>query len=67
MIHTNDKLQDHIFLKNIVILITCIIKDDGKFYPQLIQRKHFIINKHLKKDRCMSEDEKKEIEQVFTE
>ena len=35
-IHTNDKLQDHIFLKNIVILITCIIKDDGKFYPQLI-------------------------------
>lgn len=36
MIHTNDKLQDHIFLKNIVILITYIIKDDGKFHRQLV-------------------------------
>lgn len=62
MIHTNDKLQDHIILKNIVILITYIIKDDGKFHRQLVQKKHFIINKHLKKI-----DEKKKIEQVFTE
>ena len=34
LIDTNDKLQE-ITLKNIVILITCDIKDDGKFYSQI--------------------------------
>ena len=29
------KLPDDITLKNVMILTTCVIKDDGKFYPQL--------------------------------
>ena len=35
LIHTDDKLPDYITLKNIVILITYIIKDDGTFYLQI--------------------------------
>ena len=31
----DEKLPDYITLKNVVILITCIIKDDGTFYPQI--------------------------------
>ena len=34
-IDTNDKFQDDISFKNVVILITCDIKDDGKFYLQI--------------------------------
>ena len=34
LVDTNDKLQEITF-KNIVILITCDIKDDGKFYSQI--------------------------------
>ena len=30
---TDDKSPDYIILKNVVILITCAIKDDAKFYP----------------------------------
>ena len=32
---TDDELSDDINFKNIVILMTCVIKDDDKFYPQL--------------------------------
>ena len=32
LIDTDHKLPDYITLKNLVTLITCIIKDDGKFY-----------------------------------
>ena len=32
---TDDKLQDHITLKNVVILTTQVIKYDAKFYPQI--------------------------------
>ena len=35
LLDTDDKLPDYITLKNVVILITYIIKDDGKFYPQI--------------------------------
>ena len=35
LIHTDDILPDYITLKNVVILTICIIKDDGKFYPQI--------------------------------
>ena len=31
---TDDKLQDDITLQIVVILMTYVIKDDGKFYPQ---------------------------------
>ena len=32
---TVDKLPDYITFKNVVILITCINKNDEKFYPQI--------------------------------
>ena len=35
LIDTDNKLPDDITMKNIVIIIICIIKDDGKFYPQI--------------------------------
>ena len=35
LIDTNDKLQDDITLKNMVILMTYVIKDDDKFYRQI--------------------------------
>ena len=34
LIDTDDKLPDYITLKSFVILITCVIKDNAKFYPQ---------------------------------
>ena len=35
LIETDDKLPDDITFKNDVILMTCVIKDDDRFYPQL--------------------------------
>ena len=35
LINANDKFPNDITLKNAVILMTCVIKDDHKFYPQL--------------------------------
>ena len=35
LIDTVDKLPDHITLKNILILITCVMKVDDKFYLEL--------------------------------
>ena len=35
LIDRDDKLLDYITLKNVVILITCVINDDAKFYPQI--------------------------------
>ena len=34
LIDIDDKLLYDIILKNDVIITTCIIKDDGKFYPK---------------------------------
>ena len=34
LIETDDKFTDDITLKYVVILITCVIKNGGKFYPQ---------------------------------
>ena len=36
LIDTNDKLSHCINLKNVVIIMTSVIKDDGKFYLQLL-------------------------------
>ena len=36
LIEADDKLPDNITLKNVVILMTCVITDDGKFYPKLL-------------------------------
>ena len=35
LIETDDKLPHYITFKNFVILVTCVIKDGGKFYLQL--------------------------------
>ena len=35
LIDTDENLPDDISLKNVVILMTCVIKDDSKFYPQI--------------------------------
>ena len=35
MIEKDDKLPDDITLKNVIILITCAIKDGDKCYPQI--------------------------------
>ena len=36
MIDTDDKLPDDITLKNVVILMTCVIINDGIFYPEKV-------------------------------
>ena len=35
LIDTVDKLPDHITLKNVLILIACVMKVDDKFYLEL--------------------------------
>lgn len=35
LVETEDKLPVDIAFKNIVILVSCVIKDSGKFYLQL--------------------------------
>ena len=34
LIDTDDKLPDYTNLKNVLILIICVITDDVRFYPQ---------------------------------
>ena len=41
LIDTDDKLPDNITLENVIISMTCIIKNDIKLHPQL--------NKNVKK------------------
>ena len=45
LIGTDDKLPDNITLKNVVILIIFVLKDDGKLCPQIF-KKHCLLNKH---------------------
>ena len=35
LIETNDKISDDVTLNNVVILITCVLKGDNKFYQQI--------------------------------
>ena len=35
LIDTDGKLPNDITLKNVVLLIACVIKDDDKFHPQI--------------------------------
>ena len=39
LIDTDDKLPDYITLKNLVIIMTSVINDNGKFYLQLFLEK----------------------------
>ena len=43
LIDTDDKLQNNIIIKNVVTLMTCAIKDDGKFYPRIFLEKAFFL------------------------
>ena len=29
----DDKLHDKVAMANVVVLVSCVINDDGKFYP----------------------------------
>ena len=33
--NSDDILLDYIILKTIMVLMTCVVKDNGKFHPQL--------------------------------
>ena len=35
LIDSDDKMSDYITFKNVVILMTCVMKDGNKFYLQL--------------------------------
>ena len=43
LIDRDDKLPDVITLKNVMILMTCIIKDSCKFYPQISLEETFLV------------------------
>ena len=36
LIKTDNRLPEYITLKHVVVLITCHVKDDDKFYPEVI-------------------------------
>ena len=48
LIDTDDKLPNDITLKNVAILITCVIKDDGNFIHKYSQKKPCLLNKYVK-------------------
>ena len=41
LIDTNDKLPEYINLKNVVISITCVTKNNVKSYPQMFLQEAF--------------------------
>ena len=43
LIDTDDKMPSNITLKNAVILMACVMKDDGKFYPQIFSEKTLLV------------------------
>ena len=43
VIDTDDKLPDDIILKNFAILITCNMKDDDKFYPEILLQEALLL------------------------
>ena len=43
LIDADDKLLDDIPLKNVVILMTCVVIDDGKFYPQIFLKEILLV------------------------
>ena len=43
MINIDDKLSDDTILKNALILMTCFIKDDDKFYPKLLLEEALLV------------------------
>ena len=43
LIDTYDKLPNNITLKNVVVLMTCVVKDDGNLYPQVFLEKALFV------------------------
>ena len=43
LIETDDKLSDYITLKIVVLLMTCVIKDDGKFSPRIFLEEALLV------------------------
>ena len=43
MIDRDDRLSDDITFKNVVILITHVIRDDGKFHPLILLEKALLV------------------------
>ena len=43
LIDTDDNLPDDITFKNVGILITCNMKDDNKFYPQILLQEALLL------------------------
>ena len=43
MIDTDDKLPNDKTFKNVVILMTCVIKDDCKFHSQIFSEKELFV------------------------
>ena len=42
LIETGDNLADDVTLKIVVILITCVMKNGDKFYPQIFLEEAFV-------------------------
>ena len=42
LIETDNKLPDDIILKNVVILINCVIEDGDKFYSQIFSEEALV-------------------------
>ena len=43
LIDKDDKLPDDINFKNVVILITCVMRYDSKFYPQIFLKEALLV------------------------
>ena len=43
LIDIDNKLPDGITIKNVVILMTCVGKDDDKFYPQIFLEEALLV------------------------
>ena len=50
LINTDDKLPDAVILKNVVTLMTCVKKDDGKFYQKILLQETLYIKQAWKKE-----------------
>ena len=46
MTDTDDKLPDDNTFENVVIIKTCVIKDDCKVHSQIFWEKYCLLNKH---------------------
>ena len=49
LVDMDAELLEDIAFKNVMILMTCPKKDDDKYYPQIFLRKHYMLNKYVKK------------------